>query len=124
MQRELDLLLGTAINSLAKLEALLYLQARAGGVHTPAELSQHFRRPVPEVSRALEELSQAGLVERFSLGSGKHVMYGSTEDAHVQELLGLLSEQYSSDPDTRSRIVRQAARARGSEESPTPADSL
>lgn len=108
MESELSLLLGTVIDSLAKLEALLDLQARLGAVQTVKEIAGRLRRSTDEVTRALDELSEAGLIERFALGSGRHVVYGSTEDAHIQELLGLLHARYTRDRESRAELVREA----------------
>jgi len=124
MDSELRLLLGTAIDSLVKLELLLYLYPRPGIVQTPDEIGGRLRRPVPEVACALAELSQARLVDRFALGTGKHVMYGPTEDAHVRELLGLLHEQYHSGLAARSRLVHEALhRNSGGRSEPSSDDS-
>ena len=123
MQSELDLLLGTAIDSLVKLEALLYLYQRHGAVHTPDEISARLRCPAHEVSRALEELFQAGLIDRFSLGSGKHAVYGPTEDTHVQALLALLHERYHRGPEARTDIVQKILRSREQHESTSAGDS-
>lgn len=109
LQSELDLLLRTAIDSLAKLELLLYLHARPATAERPSEIGARLRRPAAEVESALKELAEAGLIERFALGTGRLAIYGPTEDAHVQELLSLLHEQYHGDPQARARIVRAAS---------------
>jgi DNA-binding MarR family transcriptional regulator len=107
VDNELDLLLGTAIDSLLKLDVLLYLQSRPGSVQSSQDIAAQVRRPPYQVSASLDELSQAGLVDRFALGTGRHVLYGPTEDEHVQEIIDLLHERYR-DPETRPRIVRGA----------------
>ncbi|UCC68053.1 MAG: hypothetical protein JSV79_13245 [Armatimonadota bacterium] len=111
MESELDLLLGTAINSLVKLEAALFLHSRPGSALAPHDISVHLRRPVSEVTAALDELSQSQLIERFPFGTGRHVVYGPTEDSHVGALLDLLYERYNGDSESRSRVVRQTLRA-------------
>jgi len=126
VETELDLLLGNVIDSLVKLEALLYLHSRPGSAQSADEISLALHRPAPNVKSALEDLSRVELIERFSLGSGKHVVYGPTEDPHVQALLDLLHERYHRDPETRSRTVRQALHPhRGREPQTTggPSDS-
>ncbi len=105
MESELDLLLRTAIDSLVKLEVVLYLHQRAGGVQSAAEVSARLRRPEAEVARALEELSEVELIARFPLGSGRHVIYGASEDAHVQALLDVLRAEYEHDAGGRARII-------------------
>ena len=107
MQSEIDLLLGTEIDSLVKLEILLYLHQRPGTVGSPQQVASQIRRDVAEVAAALEQLSQSELVERFAFGSGRHIVYGPSEDAHVQELLGFLHEQYHAQPEARSRIIQR-----------------
>lgn len=118
MENELDLLLRTTIDSLVKLEALLYLHARAGAVHTAEELAGTLRRPLDATAAALAELAEVGLVERFALGSGRHVMYGPMEDAHVQEILGRLHSLYHRDPVSRAELVRRVM----GRHQPTPPD--
>jgi DNA-binding MarR family transcriptional regulator len=110
MQNEIELLLGTEIDSLVKLELLLYLHERPGTAQPADELGARLRRDDAEVGAALEQLSAAGLIERFALGSGRHVVYGPSEDAHVQELLGLLHDEYHRGPEARLRLVERAAR--------------
>jgi len=112
MESELDLLLGTAIDSLMKLEILLYFQAQPGVVKRPQEISSELRRSVSEVQGGLDELAQAGLIDRFSIGTGRHVMYGPAEDEHVHRLIDILYERYSRDAASRSQLVRTAVRQR------------
>ncbi len=107
MDEELDLLLGTAINSLAKLEILLYLHQRPGAVTTSEKLAPVLRRPEEEIAAALEELSSLGLVDRFRVGTGRRVMYGTPEDEQSRRMLALLHEHYHRDPETRSALVRR-----------------
>ncbi len=106
MENELDLLLGTAIDSLPKLEILVSFIRDPEGVRSAGEIGTQLRRPVGEVTAALEDLSQAGLVDRFPLGTGKHVLYGPRNEKHVRELLGILLERYQ-DPAGRARILRE-----------------
>ena len=107
MENELDLLLRTAIDSLPKLEILIHFIRDSGAVRTAAEIGVHLRRPADEVTKALEELSQAGLIDRFALGTGKHVLYGPRDDNHVRELLQLLYTRYQT-PTGRVQLLREA----------------
>jgi len=106
LQSELDLLLGTAINSLAKLEALLYLYARPGAVQSAADIAAALRRPTEGLAPELDALAEAGLLDRFPLGTGRHVVYGAAEDEHVQALMSLLHERHGRSP---AALIRQAA---------------
>ena len=108
MDSELDLLLGTAIDSLVKLELLLYMHARPGILQSADDIAVRLRRPVPEVGCALDDLAAGGLVDRFAIGTGRYVMYGPTEDDHVQRIIGLLHARYHRDPQTRADLVRGA----------------
>lgn len=139
MESELDLLLGTAVDSLLKLGILLHLYgAPAGptsqqgprsdtraflpgnarlpaagpvpGVASASEIALQLQRPEDQTAQALEELSQVGLVARFALGTGRHVLYGLPDDSHVQELLALLHDRYHRDQDSRTQLVRQMIR--------------
>ncbi len=118
MDSEVDLLVGSAIDSLVKLEILLFFHGRPGTAEKPADVAGRLRRREDEVARALEMLSEAGLIERFPLGSGRHVVYGSRDDRHVQEVIGALSERYHRDPDTRANLVRRAIGGTKAERSP------
>jgi DNA-binding transcriptional regulator GbsR (MarR family) len=116
VQSELDLLLGTAINSLVKLDALLYLHERPGTAQSPDEIAARVQRRADQLEVALRELSEVGLIERFAFGSGRHAVYGASEDAHVQELLVILRERYHRDPEARSQIVRDVMQSSQREE--------
>ncbi len=122
MDNELDILLGTAIDSLVKLDILLYLHTRPGAVQRPDDIAQRLRRSQDEVTRALDGLSQAHLVDRFSLGTGRHVVYGEAEEAHVRDLIGNLHERYHRGGESRAQIVRAATRQGAADPSPGPTD--
>ena len=107
MENELDLLLGTAVNSLAKLEILLYVHQRPGLVQGARDYGAGLRRPPGEVRLALEQLAAAGLLDRFALGTGRHVVYGAPEDEHVRLVLDLLYTRYHREPAERARVVHQ-----------------
>lgn len=106
MESELDLLLGTVIDSLLKLELLLLLHSRGASAHRAEELAGPLGRPPEVVARALDELAGAGLVARFPLGRGRHVLYGASEEGHVRELLELLRARYQRDPESRASLAR------------------
>jgi DNA-binding Lrp family transcriptional regulator len=118
MDSELDLLLGTAIDNLLKLEILLFLHARPGSVLRPEEIAQRVRRSEPEVAQALNGLAEAGLIERFTLGTGRHAVYGPSEDDHVRRIIEVLHERFNRDPETRGRLVRSALRVSSEDVSP------
>ncbi len=107
MDEELDLLLGTAINNLTKLEILLYLGDRASTVQTSEKLAAELTRPAEATAGALEELAALGLVDRFSLGTGRHVMYGAPEEERVRRILDLLYERYHGNAESRSALIRR-----------------
>ena len=107
MESELNLLLGRAINSLTKLEILFYLRGRPKGVQRAKDIATSTRRDPAEVVRALEELAHIGLVDRFAIGTGKHVMYGPAEDAHVRDIIYLLHERYLKDGHSRAQIRQE-----------------
>src|SRR5574340_501821 len=119
MESELDLLLGTAIDSLPKLEILVGFIRSPEGVRSAEEMATYLRRPRGEVAQALAELAQAGLVDRFALGTGKHVLYGPRSERHVRELLGLLFTRYQ-DPAGRAQVLRDALARGGGGESDSP----
>lgn len=120
MKSELDLLVGTVIDSLVKLDLLLLLHARAGGVQTADEISAQLSRPPHQVTPALDQLAESGLVERFPLGTGRHVLYGPPEDQHMRDLLAQLHDRYRRDPAARSDLVRQVMAGREGAEPEQP----
>ena len=122
MDNELDILLGSAIDSLVKLDILLYLHARPGAVQKPNDIAERLGRSEDEIARALDGLSQAHLVDRFSLGTGRHVVYGEAEEAHVRHLIGMLHDRYHRDRESRAQVVRAAALQGAADPSPRPAD--
>ena len=107
MESELDLLLGRAINSLPKLEILVHFLREGSDVRSPAEIGVRLRRPTGEVTTALEELAHAGLVDRFTLGTGRHVLYGARNDTYVQQLLQVLYTRYQ-DLGARRQLLQRA----------------
>ena len=123
MDNELELLLGTAIDSLLKLDILLHLHARPGAVLKSSDIAKRLDRSEDEIARALDDLSQAHLVDRFSLGSGRHVVYGEAEDAHVRHLIGILCDRYRNGGESRAQIVRAATRQDSGDPSHRPADT-
>jgi DNA-binding MarR family transcriptional regulator len=123
MDNEVDILLGSAIDSLVKLDILLYLHARPGAVQKPSDIAERLRRSQDEVVRALEGLAQAHLVDRFSLGTGRHVVYGEAEEAHVRQLIGILHDRYRSGGESRKQVVRAATRQGAADPSAGPADA-
>lgn len=121
MESELNLLLGRAINSLTKLEILFYLRGRPKGVQRAKDIATGMRRDPADVARVLEELARVGLIDRFAIGTGKHVMYGPAEDAHVRDIISLLHDRYHKDGDSRSQLRQDIFGELGPAQSdPTP----
>jgi predicted transcriptional regulator len=108
LDEELDLLLGTVINSMTRLNLLLYLTERPGEAQSPKDIAAALRRPEALVAQSLAALAQVGLVDQFVLGSGRFIMYGAAEEAHVKEVLARLISLYAGD--ARSTIVRRVMR--------------
>jgi DNA-binding transcriptional ArsR family regulator len=121
MDNELDLLLGTAIDSLVKLDILLLFHARPGSVSRPEEVARQVGHPETEVSQTLDQLSEAGLVERFVLGSGRHAVYGPSDEDRVRGIIAAIKERYDRDPSTRAGLVRDILRVPSEE--PRPIDT-
>lgn len=109
MDTELELLLGTAIDSLAKLHLLLYLHHEPR-VLTPEAAARGVGRSPDLVGRALAQLAEAGLVTRFAVGRGRAVLYSASEDTHVQTVVGRLHGYYQESPEHRAEVVRKVLR--------------
>ncbi len=110
MDNELDLLLGTAIDSLAKMNLLVYLQENPGQAQPPEEIAGRVSRPPAMVAQALDELAEVKLVARFPVGTGRIVWYGSSDDERVRRILDLLLARYREGGETRAQLVRRALR--------------
>jgi DNA-binding IclR family transcriptional regulator len=110
VDRELDLLLGRAIDSLVKLNLLVYLQAHPGLAQAPEEIAGQVQRPPETVAAALAELAELKLVARFPIGRGRLAMYGSSDDPHIKEILELLRTHYQEGGETRAQLVRKTLR--------------
>ncbi len=123
MESELNLLLGRAINSLTKLEMLFYLRGRPKGVQPAKDIATSTHRDPAEVVRALEELARVGLIDRFAIGTGKHVMYGPAEDPHVRDIIYLLHDRYHKDGDSRAQIRQEILGELGPAQSDSTPDS-
>ena len=95
MDHELDLLLGTLVDSLTKLAILLHVYADPVAVFSPEALAAALGRRLEGVRSALPELAEAGLVKRFSVGTGRLAMYSAREDEHLQMLMAGLRERYA-----------------------------
>ncbi len=118
MDNELDLLLGTLIDSLAKVMILFHLQDGAAAVLSPEAVAQAIgRRPEP-VARALTELAEGGLVQRFAVGTGRIVRYSASEDRHVQSLLKLLRTRWEESTEGRAEVMRKVLRTPPVEDEP------
>jgi hypothetical protein len=117
VDEELDLLLGTAINSLTKLEILLYLGRRASAVQTGEKLAAELTRPAGATAAALEELAALGLVDRFALGTGRHVMYGAPEEERARRIVALVCERYHGNAESRSQLIRRITGAPSAQDS-------
>ena len=117
MDHELDLLLGTVMDSLAKLNVLVYLQARPRMAESPEVVAAAVQRPPEMIARALSELAEARLIESFPVGTGRIVLYGASDDAHVRELLDLLRARYDQGGENWAHLVRRALRLAEDEDS-------
>lgn len=110
MEAELDLLLGTVIDSLMKVRLLLDLYHRPEAIESASVIAQRVGSQEPQVRVALEQLTEAGLVERFALGTGRLVVYGTSEDEHVREIMVHLRQRHTGAEEVRGRMVRQVLR--------------
>lgn len=121
MDHELDLLLGTVIDSLTKLAILLHLQAEPHAVFSAEEVAAATNCREDAARTGLGELGEAGLVERFAVGRGRIVRYGAREDERVQTLLARLAERYAEGGESRAEVARRIVRIESKPcERPTP----
>ncbi len=121
MDHELDLLLGTVIDSLAKLMILFHLLDRDAAVLTPEAIATGVGRQPEPVARALAELAEAGLVKQFQVGRGRNVLYRGGEDAHVRSLVAQLRTRWEESAESRAEVMRKVLRGTpGGEASPGP----
>ncbi len=107
MDYELDLLLGTALDSLTKLAILLHLHQQGAAVFSPEALATAMNRRPEGVQEALEQLAEAGMVTRFAVATGRHAMYGAREDERLQALIGRLQACHDEKSEGWAAVVRK-----------------
>jgi len=77
---------------------------------SPEEIAARVHRHSDVIARALSELAEAKLIEQFPIGTGRIVMYGSSDDAHVRGLMELLRTRYHEGGEARAELVRRTLR--------------
>ena len=118
MEHELDLVLGTVIDSLAKISMLFFLRERPATAVTPDVIASHVGRQPEHVRYALEQLGEAKFVTRFPVGRGRIVLYGPAEDARILEMIELLYSRYHESDARRAEIMRKVLHRRNGEAAP------
>ena len=113
MDYELNLLLGTALDSLTKVAVLLRLNRQTEAVFSPEALAVAMHRKPEEVQLALEQLAEAGLVKRFAVATGRYALYSAREDERLRALIGRLQTCHDERGESWAAVVR---RVTGSEE--------
>lgn len=107
MRDDIEKLISTRINDLVKLELALFFQQNPAFVDRVDGIARRVRRDPRDVEDALRMLAEAGVLERFELGSGKYVLYSYTRNPDMRCLLDGLSSAYHEDAAQRVQIVKR-----------------
>jgi hypothetical protein len=106
MEAGVRLLLEQVIDDLVKLETVLFFHRCPSLIESADGVAHRLQRKKREITAALEALAASGLLERFVLGEGRHVIYSFTEDPRLQEAVSRLSRYFHEDPRLRVEIVK------------------
>ncbi len=95
-----------AVQTVAGLDVVLYLQDNPDTFDTAAGLALRLRREVEQVQPALVRLADNGILDVHIRGDGQYRCYSLVRTRAVWDLLCRVSEAYMDDPETQKEIVR------------------
>jgi hypothetical protein len=98
------------VHTIVGLDVALLYQQNPNTFDTAEGVALRTHRRIDEVRPAIEQLADAGLLERYQRGDGRYTCYGLAPGRDVWHLLCLLSEAYIDDPESRKEIVRMLIR--------------
>jgi hypothetical protein len=107
MDEDLAAIMQRGIDSLVKLELLLFFDSNPDLVDTAQAIAARLARDMRDVKFALRALAASDLVNRFELGAGRYVLYSRVESHHTRASIRRLSEVYHGDEQGRIEIIKK-----------------
>ncbi len=107
MERELQEFLDGVIDSLIKLEIVLFFHSNPGTIDTPQGISMRIYRNCDLTASALRDLGSAGVLDCVTLGAGTYQLYSLTQSKDVLSVIELLDQRYHSDRTAMLDIIRR-----------------
>ncbi|MBC7287786.1 MAG: hypothetical protein H5T86_07030 [Armatimonadetes bacterium] len=106
MRQQLKTFIDEVIQDIVGLDVALFFQAHPGVFDTATGIAMKMGRTAEEVAGPLERLADAGILERYDLGAGRHRCYTLKRTDEVWSALCRLSELYLDNPSARREIIR------------------
>lgn len=113
MQDQLQAFLDNVIDSLIKLEIVLFFHGNPGTIDTPQGVAMRIYRNSDVTTKALEELCAKGVLDCAHLGAGKYQLYSLSQDASVLKNISLLDECYHGNRKVMLEIVKRFLPGKG-----------
>jgi len=107
MEVKLQAFLDEVIDSLIKLEIVLFFHSNPGTIDTARAIAMRIYRNEEATAAALEQLSAKHVLDRTTLGAGKYELYSLSQDESIRSVIGLLDKRFHSDKDTMLQIIRR-----------------
>jgi predicted transcriptional regulator len=106
MDEEVRNLLLRAVRNLMSLEVTLFFHSHPEQPNDLEDLCRRMGSDPAAVAGVLQDLTQAGIVERFQLGEGRYEIYSYTHNPALRSAIGRLSRCYHENPRSRAEIIR------------------
>ena len=95
-----------AVNSLVKLETVLFFHNNPATADTAEGVALRIYRNIEDVGPAVRELAQEAVLVETTLGNGRYVVYSLGAEEEMQRLIAELSRAYYYNVQDRIEISR------------------
>jgi hypothetical protein len=106
MDEEVRDLLRRTLKDIVTLEVTLFFHGHPETIDSREGLTQRLEQEPAKMTQALENLAQAGIVNRYELGEGRYEVYSLTHDAGMRSKIDRLNTYYHEDPASRAEIIQ------------------
>jgi hypothetical protein len=107
MESELQAFLDDVVDTLVKLEIVLFFNGNPGTMDTSQGIAMRIYRNKELTAQALEDLCSKGVLEALSLRGGTHRLFSLSANTETRRLIRLLDERYHGDRIAMVEIVRR-----------------
>jgi hypothetical protein len=111
MEEEVRDLLHRVLNDIVTLDITLYFNNHPDAVDSQEGICSRVAHETASVTKALDTLTDAGIIDCATLGDGRYDVYSLTRDKQTRTLISRLSSCYHNDPVSRAEIVRHIVAA-------------